>query len=180
MKIYIDCDGVIIDSEKLLFGEEYYEQKSKGFIKSEEDKIKYVQNVDWSKLLKDSEIINDSINILKSIKCDFSILTKIHSLTNEGAAKIKMFRGLGIKNEIILVPYTVGKQDVVLSKNNILIDDTVRNLDLWKSSGGIPIYFNKDNLDTDGWNMTNLEYPKICNLNELNNIKKLIKTYNCN
>lgn len=180
MKMYIDCDGVIIDSEKLLFGEEYYEQKRKGFIKSEEDKIKYVQNVDWSKLLKESEIINDSINILKSIKYDFSILTKIHSLTNEGAAKIKMFRELGIKNEIILVPYTVGKQDVVSAKNCILIDDTVRNLDLWKSSGGISIYFNKDNLDIDGWNMTNLEYPKICNLNELNNIKKLIKTYNCN
>ena len=91
-----------------------------------------------------------------------------------------MFRELGIENEIILVPYTVGKQDVVSSKNSILIDDTVRNLDLWKNDGGISIYFNKDNLDIDGWNIENLEYPKICNLNELNNIKKLIKTYNCN
>lgn len=180
MNIYIDCDGVIIDSEKLLFGEEYYEQKRKGYIKSEKDKIKYVQNVDWSKLLKESEIINDSINILKSIKYDFTILTKIHSLTNEGVAKIKMFRELGIKNEIILVPYTVGKQDVVSAKNSILIDDTIRNLDLWKSNGGISIYFNKDNLDIDGWNIENSEYPKICNLNELNNIKKLIKSYNCN
>ena len=180
MKIYIDCDGVIIDSEKLLFGEEYYEKNIKGYIKSEKDKIKYVQNVDWSKLLKESEIINDSINILKSIKYDFAILTKIHSLTNEGDAKIKMFRELGIKNEIILVPYTVGKQDVVSAKNSILIDDTVRNLDLWKNDGGISIYFNKDNLDIDGWNIENSEYPKICNLNELNNIKKLIKTYNCN
>lgn len=180
MKIYIDCDGVIIDSEKLLFDNAFSEQEKKGLIKNEEDKIKYIQNIDWYKILNECNVINNAIDILKSLKYDFSILTKIHSMENEAVAKIKRFRELGITNEIILSPYTVNKEDLVPATNNVLVDDTVRNLDLWKKSGGIPIFFNKDNLDIDGWNNQNIEYPKISNLNELNNIKKLIKKYKCN
>ena len=180
MKIYIDFDGVIINSERLLFDNNFFEQEKKGLIKCEEDKIKYIQNINWFKILNECEIINNSIDILKNLKHNFSILTKIHSMENEAVAKIKKIRELGIINEIILSPYTVNKEDLVPAKNNVLVDDTVRNLDLWKNSGGIPIFFNKDNLDIDGWNIKNIEYPKISNLNELNNIKKLIKTYNCN
>ena len=42
MKLYIDCDGVIFDSEKLIFNEDYYKLENNGLIKTEEDKIKYV------------------------------------------------------------------------------------------------------------------------------------------
>lgn len=178
--IYIDCDGVIFDSEKLLFNKEYYKLEKQGLIKNEEDKINYIKNINWDTLLNNSEIINNSIEILKKLKYEFSILTKVHSLKNEGVAKIKIFRKYGIKNDIVLVPYTVNKNDVVNPINNILIDDTVNNLNLWRDNGGISIYFNKDNLDIDGWNVLNTEYIKIYDLNSLNNIKKLIKIYKCN
>lgn len=166
MKKYIDCDGVVFDSEIWLFDDEYRSLK----IKDEPSKIKYIQAKDWDKILKKSEVINDAINILKELR-DFAILTKVHSMENEGVAKIKLFRSLDIKNEIILVPYTLQKTDVVDPLGNILVDDTIHNLDDWAHLGGIPIYFNKDNLDMDGWGKVNSKYPKIKSLDCLRYIK---------
>ncbi|MBQ2946603.1 MAG: hypothetical protein IJE04_01960 [Bacilli bacterium] len=166
MKKYIDCDGVIFDSEIWLFDDEYRSLK----IKDEFNKIKYIQTKDWNEILRKSGIINDAINILKELR-DFAILTKVHSMENEGVAKIKLFRSLDIKNEIILVPYTLKKTDVVDPCGNILVDDTVHNLDDWKEEGGIPIFFNKDNLDIDGWGKENKKYPKIKSLDYLKKIK---------
>ena len=176
MKLYIDCDGVIFDSEKLLFNEEYYGLKSLGKITCEKDKVEFIKNSDWNKILRESEIINNSINILKSLR-DFIILTKVNSLENEAVEKIKRFRELGIDNDIIFVPHSVKKTDVVDSFGNILIDDTIHNLDDWYNCGGIPIFFNKDNKDIDGWNRINIKYRKISSLDEVHNIKKLIYEY---
>lgn len=166
MKKYIDCDGVVFNSEILLFDDEYRSLK----MKDEFNKIKYIQTKDWNEILRKSEIINDAINILKELR-EFAILTKVHSLENEGVAKIKFFRSLDIKNEIILVPYELKKTDVVDPKGNILVDDTIHNLDDWQEQGGISIFFNKDNLDIDGWGKVNSKYPKIKSLDYLKNIK---------
>ena len=68
---------------------------------------------------------------------------------------------------INLVPTKVSKSDVVCPKDNILIDDKVYNLDEWKSKGGIPIFFNKDNNDIDIYGKTNTEYKKITDLSLL-------------
>ena len=165
MKRYVDCDGVIFDSEILLFDDEYRNLK----IQEEFSKIKYIQTKDWYEILKKSEVINDAINILKELR-DVAILTKVHSMENEGVAKIKFLRELGIRNEIILSPFTVKKTDVVDPFGNILVDDTVHNLDDWKALGGIPIFFNKDGLDVDGWGKVNTNYPKIKSLEYLKKI----------
>ena len=159
MKKYVDCDGVIFDSEKWLFDEEYKKLK----ITNEVDKIKYIQTKDWNQILKKSEIIKDAINILKELK-DLAILTKVHSMENEGVAKINIFRNLGVKNEIILVPFTVNKTDVVDPCGNILVDDTVHNLDDWKEKGGISMYLNKEDLNIDGWGKINKDHIKIKSL----------------
>lgn len=165
MRKYVDCDGVIFNSEVLLFDDEYRSLK----IDNELDKIKYIQKKDWNQILRKSEIINDAINILKELK-DVAILTKVHSMKNEGVAKIKILRELDIKNEIILCPYTLKKTDVVESLGNILVDDTIHNLDDWKEKGGVPIFFNKDYLDVDGWGKENTKYPKIKSLDYLKKI----------
>ena len=86
MRKYVDCDGVIFDSEVWLFDDEFRSLK----IENELEKIKYVQKKDWNEILRKSEIINDAINILKELK-DVAILTKVHSMENEGVAKIKLF-----------------------------------------------------------------------------------------
>ena len=87
MKKYVDCDGVIFDSITYLFNDEY---KSLN-ITEESEKIKYLQKIDWNKVLRESEIINNAINILKELN-DVAILTKVNSMENEGVAKIKCFR----------------------------------------------------------------------------------------
>ena len=61
MKKYVDCDGVILDSEIWLFDEEYMSLN----IKTEEEKIKYIQKKNWNEILKKSEIINNAVEILK-------------------------------------------------------------------------------------------------------------------
>ena len=95
MKIYVDFDGVIFDSEKLLF-EEYKKFKNQ----SESLKIKYIQEKDWEELLSKCNVINNGIEILKSLRKDISILTKVFSMENEGVAKIKILRSMGIYNAV--------------------------------------------------------------------------------
>ena len=165
MKIYVDFDGVIFDSEKLLF-EEYKKFKNQNEIL----KIKYIQEKDWEELLSKCNVINNGIEILKSLRKDISILTKVFSMENEGVAKIKILRSMGIYNDVILSPGHLKKTDVVSAKGNVLIDDTVHNLDDWILAGGLPIYFNKDNSNIDGWNNKNKVYRMT---NSLEIIRKL-------
>lgn len=165
MKTYIDFDGVIIDSEKKLF-EDYHKLN----IRNQDTKKEHIQKYDWTELLDNSEIINNAIEILKELSLqDIAVLTKVFSADNEGAAKIKSLRKLGIFCEVILVPYNLNKTDVVDPKGNILVDDTVHNLDDWNNKGGIPIFFNKDNLDIDGWDNQNKIYTKINRLDKIKN-----------
>lgn len=160
--IYVDFDGVIFDSETLLF-EGYHKLE----VRNEKIKLEYIQNIDWSNILDNSEIINDAIDILKRAKSDIAILTKIHSMENEGTAKIRKLRNLGVTSSIYLAPYTLKKTDIVNPKDNILIDDTIHNLDDWSLKGGIPIFFNKDGNDIDGWHQKNKVYKKIKRLDEI-------------
>jgi len=99
------------------------------------------------------------------------ILTKVHSLENEAVAKVKYLREHCVKNDIIVAPYPLKKSEMVISNGNILVDDSIANLNDWYEHGGIPIYFNKDNLDIDSWGIRNEHYIKIRTLEELRNLK---------
>ena len=165
--LYIDFDGVILDTEPLLF-EEWRKNLDRHLL-PESEKIKYIQNVDWNYILNNSEIINDSVYYLKQIdpKTSF-ILTKIHSLTNEGAAKVEWKKSQGIKQTIILVPYIVKKVDMVDAKGNTLVDDSLRNLGEWEECGGKPIFFDMDNDNYDSWQQPNVKgYQKVLSLSKL-------------
>lgn len=163
MKKYIDCDGVILDTEsyiieRKLLPENYYELPLK-------QQIKLRILLDWKKILMNARVINDAIDILRDMDPNTSaILTKTHSLDNEGLSKIKFFRECNIKQEIILVPFHAKKIEVVSAKDNILIDDSVRNLDEWESDQGIPLFFSEKGSDYDGWNKLNTKHKKIKSL----------------
>lgn len=155
---YIDFDQVILATEEELF-KEYLEKKAQGI---KLDKQKYLEEFNWDWLVFNSEVIADAIEIIKSVPND-KILTKVHSL-KEASAKIKFLRANNVTNEIIIVPGNHKKTDLVSAKGNVLIDDAVHNLDDWSNAGGIAYFFNKDNLDTDNWGVTNTKYKKINNL----------------
>ena len=164
--MYIDFDGVIFPTEDLLF-ERYKKSKEQGI---KLDKLNYLQTYEWRELLEKIDPIPDSIEVLKELKKAI-ILTKVHSMENEAKAKIDILRSLNVKNDIIIVPFMYKKTDIVIAKNNIIVDDTVHNLDDWSKKGGFPIFFNKDNEDIDGWGKENTKYPKIKSLRQLENIK---------
>ena len=93
--IYIDFDGVILDTEKLLFYE--WRKNPNRHSLPESEKIKYIQKSDWSYIINNSKIINDSIYYLKQMDVKHSaILTKVHSLDNEGFAKVRWLRDNGV------------------------------------------------------------------------------------
>lgn len=164
--LYIDFDGVILDTEVLLFEE--WRKNPKRHSLPEIEKIKYIQNSNWDYILNNSVIINDSIYYLKQMDlAQSTILTKIHSLNNEGVSKIKWLRAKGVKQNIILVPYKLKKTDVVDACGNTLIDDCLKNLDDWSNNNGNPIFFDIDNDDYDSWQQTNVrKYQKVLNLSK--------------
>jgi len=161
--IFLDFDGVLFDTESNLFGKEYLEKKDeKNF-----DKHFYIANIDWYKLIKESNEINNAISILKSLRKDIIMLTKVNSYENEARAKVRVFRENGLNNTFIFVPYNKKKTEIVSAEGNILIDDTVHNLEDWEKDKGYPIFFNKENKDVDGWNRVNTKYKKINTLEYL-------------
>lgn len=134
-KIFIDFDGVILDSEERIL-----KQK----LSSNLDWDDFFQTVDWFQLLSTSKIINDSVNYIlekqKSYK-NLAILTKIHTV-NEMLAKTEYIRNKQIEIPIFFVPPRTTKSEIYHPKNGeILIDDSLKNLKDWKLHGGTGIYF---------------------------------------
>jgi len=162
MKKYVDFDGVIKDTYMPLFEDYFAKQKNGEYI----DDTEHVIKKDWIYVLEKSPIINNAIKILNELD-DTSILTRIHSLENEGVAKIKDLRNLGVKCNIILVPYTVKKTDVVSANGSVLVDDAVFNLDEWLEAGGIPIFFDNYGTNIDGWGVENKKYVRTRSLDIL-------------
>ena len=137
---YIDFDGVILDTEDVLFYD--WRHNPESYNMPWDNEARYIERANWKNVLDNSPVINDSIYILKNMDYkDVAILTKVHSLDNEGAAKINYLGSNGVKQQVILVPYSLSKTDVVMAKGNILIDDSVRNLIEWEAKGGYFIFF---------------------------------------
>ena len=162
--LYIDFDGVILDTEDLLF-EEWRKNPDRHSLPKIE-KIKYIQAANWRHIIYDSDIINDSVYWLKQMNpAESAILTKVHSLENEAATKIKWIREQGILQPVILVPFVSRKSDIVTVRNSILVDDCLRNLDEWIAEDGMGIFFDKDDDNYDSWHQQNTKnYQKVLTL----------------
>lgn len=144
-RLYIDFDGVVVDTIPLL----YKELDKNGVKLGEEEEIRRVFGAfDFRKIIKDKNILNDSINcinkIMESGRFEVSFLSHINSL-DEGIVKIKFLRRHFKDNvTIILVPRGVSKTKMIHSEDAILIDDYAGNLREWREAGGIPIRFSKE------------------------------------
>ncbi len=164
MKVFLDFDGVILDTDGAVDLEFDGNGSRRDFIK----------NYDWFKLMRDDLIINRAFDYIKSSKYQLNLLSKISSMC-EGQAKIKYLREKGVNIDINLVPTLINKCDVVSASGNVLIDDKIVNLDSWSDRGGISIFFNKDLKDTDIHGDINTKYPMISDLSCLvNGIENII------
>ena len=162
--VYIDFDGVILDTENALFKE--WRKNPNRHLLSENEKIQYIKKANWDYILNNSNIINDSLYYLNNMDSNKSfILTKVHSMENEAYAKVLWLRKNNVKQGIIVVPYYFKKSDIVSAKDNVLIDDSLKNLKEWEEENGYPIFFNKENNNIDRWNEENVYgYKRVLNL----------------
>jgi hypothetical protein len=146
--LYIDFDGVIMNTIEIT----YNEFKKLGLSDSDpKDKLavkKYYTDIDWEELLnRKAVIINDAINCIQKIidsgLYEVTILSHVTAL-HEAVEKIKYIRKYFNDITIIPVPREISKTKMVHTKGNILIDDFAGNLTEWESEGGIGIKFSTE------------------------------------
>ena len=89
--LYIDFDGVILDTITCLYKDPSYIGKDRPY----EEQNAYFSNYPWEKIIKDENILCDSINAIKEIidsnKFNIAILTHVTSI-NEAVLKINYLR----------------------------------------------------------------------------------------
>ena len=154
-RLYIDFDGVVMDTIPLLYNEL---AKNNVQLGDEKNIEKVFANFDYGTIIKDKNILNDSINcinkLLESGRFEVSFLSHVCSL-DEGIVKIKYLRK-HFKNNItiIIVPKKKEKPKMVHSEGAILVDDFAGNLKEWEAQGGIAIRFSKE-LESHGYKVIN-------------------------
>lgn len=154
-RLYIDFDGVVMDTIPLLYNEL---AKNNVGLGEEEEIHRVFAAFDYSQIIKDKNILNDSINcihkLIESGRFEVSFLSHINSLA-EGEVKVKYLRK-HFKNNItiIMVPRSIEKPKMVHSEGAILVDDYAGNLKEWKANGGIAIRFSKE-LESHGYKVIN-------------------------
>ena len=162
IKIYIDFDEVILETWDILLREYCLKYKTKEI---EQKKIKEVMfNIGWKNILKRSNEINNSIQNIKKLqrKHKVYIITKFNSL-EEREEKRQYLNKKGINN-LVFVPYTKSKAEIVNPYKSLLVDDNIQNLIEWSKRGGTAILFNKDLCNTDSYGNKNIGFLVIDNL----------------
>ena len=136
-RLYIDFDGVILDTITRL----YEEAERQEYDISDNE---FYEKFNYKCILKDKYIINDSIEcinkLLASKKFEVSILTHCHSI-KEASDKVKYVRKHFKDMTVIICPKDISKTKILHTEGAILVDDYGGNLREWKESGGIPIKF---------------------------------------
>ena len=133
--IYIDFDGVLVDTPKFINEE----------IKRNGNSKETCRNFPWGYILQNCNEIENNLTVLKEIskKNEIIILTHVYSF-NEKLAKQKFISEKLNNIKVIIVPFCIDKNIVVKAKGNVLIDDYSKNIDKWINFGGIGIRFKKE------------------------------------
>ena len=136
--IFLDLDGVILDSEARLG-----ELKKKSNISSWR---RFSEKIDWFDFLKECHSINNSVEIVKELeilKRKIAILTKFHTMQEAEAKTYELRHNRGIYVPIFFAPSHTKKSQIYFPVNKeILIDDSIKNVEDWTANGGQGILFN--------------------------------------
>lgn len=135
-KLYLDCDGVILDTINYT-----YKMIKDNNIPAEKIDDFY-RNLSWKSLINDAGEINNSIEKIKKLceHFDVEILTHVNS-DEEIKAKFKYFSKVIPDVKVNVVPKVIKKGDIVNPKGAILVDDYLPNLEYWNEVGGIAVKF---------------------------------------
>lgn len=164
-KVYVDMDGVLVDTynhiSKIL-GVQHYNQ-----ITSDQWE-EFYSKVDGYELFKDLPIFPTADSLLSIVKKYFKNYHLLSSPLNydvEGSTRGKKY---WLKNHPSIDPASVtfesAKEKYAVSNGvpNILIDDSLSQLQRWKAAGGIAI---KYQADVDSVSSVEQQLKKILNTN---------------
>lgn len=162
--VFIDCDGVILDSEQRMLRK----KEERGFLnhhdgKEFDDYFALADTLDgeWEYIICGAKSINDSVEIigeLEMMKKNIAILTKIHSLKE---MKIKVYdlrENRNIFSPIIFVPPGVQKHNIILPNEQLLIDDSEKNIVGWINNGGNGLLFDENLTENNKARVKSLEF----------------------
>lgn len=153
-RLYIDFDGVVMDTIPLLYGAL---ETSGTDVTDNKEVTRFFSTYDFDLIVNDENILNDSINcinkLVESKKFEISFLTHVNSIP-EGVSKINYLRKKFKNITIIIVPKEISKTKMVHSEGAILVDDYSGNLSEWESTGGIAVRFSKE-LESKGYKVIN-------------------------
>ncbi len=142
--VYIDCDGVIFDSEIQAF-KEMHEKN----IKKDLEITTYFRNADWSFLFQSGGILNDAVNKIQDLS-ESNMFLELYVLTHvcsfrEAVFKTETFDYLLPNITTITIPKDISKDEVegIQVSNNILVDDSNKKVIRWLSKGGVGVLFNR-------------------------------------
>ncbi|MBR3199062.1 MAG: hypothetical protein IKG27_03510 [Bacilli bacterium] len=131
-ELYIDFDGVILDSQ---------ERFKKIMLDNTnlEDWINYLASIEWYNFLRECREIDESLTTIQKLQKYRNlkgIITRIHTF-NEGIEKANFLRENNIDLPIFYVLPEQSKSSVVVpNKNRILVDDDIKNCFDWETNGG--------------------------------------------
>ncbi|MGM9877733.1 MAG: hypothetical protein ACI33S_03695 [Bacilli bacterium] len=153
-RLYIDFDGVVMDSIPLLYAAL---EASGADFSNEAERRRFFSTYDFDLVINDDNILNDSIEcinkLIESKMFEISFLTHVNSL-QEGISKINYLREKFKNITIIIVPKEISKTKMVHSQGAILVDDYSGNLKEWENTGGIAVRFSKE-LESKGYKVIN-------------------------
>lgn len=141
-KLYLDCDGVILDTINRGYGE----LRDKGIEPSVKENYNMVQdyfeNLDWNDFILRSGEIDNAIWKIKELQRDYDIEILTHVSSDiESLAKKRYFERVLPGVNVVIVPKKYKKTEYANPKGAILVDDYIPNLEEWESKGGIAIKF---------------------------------------
>lgn len=134
-KIYVDFDGVLVDTPKIICKE----------IERNGNCIETFKNLSWDYCLSNCNEIENNIKYLQQLlqKQEITILTHVYSEKEKSKKSKFISKKIGNIN-VIAVPYFLKKNEMVEAEGNVLIDDCFSNILSWESAGGIGILFDKE------------------------------------
>ncbi len=152
-KTFIDFDGVILNSNKLILAE----REKNGNQTWDE----FFSSFNWRELYSIASEIDESLTVLHELElrqADISILSKVHTL-NEALAKVQYLRDQEIHFPILLVPPHIRKSQIYIpTKGEILVDDSEKNINDWENQGGTGILFSEDYEDDTSKKVKSLKF----------------------
>lgn len=139
--IYIDFDGVVLDTITLL--EMLFVQYGVN-VKNQEELISFVSRVDWVELIRRSEEIKGSLSFLRELRdhCRLqgAILTHVTSV-GEAMAKRAYLKEMVPGLPVLTVDKRCAKSGIGLVPGVVLVDDYRPNLEDWVVHGGVGVKF---------------------------------------